>query len=220
MPIPFEVLWVPGEKAMSTFQELKRRKGVTPVILGGREAFERVEEKYDMDEGADLHAMLEKVASVDAPAWFQRRHDENPEYYEVELGDWQGAQPNTEIRSHEDVLTRKPFPEVALALVPTDQSWQVPCYLRAGGWNEVPDAIELAAIFRYWEEKYGAAVASMADDVIEMTVSRPPTTPEGALALAHEQFLFAPDLVHQGTEELQVLASALCGGTVWWFWWD
>lgn len=220
MPIPFEVVWVPGEKAVSTLQELRQRSGVTPVILGGREAFERVEEKFDMDEDASLEDMLDEAAGVDGDSWFRQRRDEDPEYYQAEVGEWEGAQPNTEIRAHEDVLTRKPYPEVAIALVPTDKAWQVPCYLRAGGWNEVPPAPEMAAVFRYWEEQYGATVVSMADDVIEMAVARPPSTPEKALALARQQFLFAPDIVNQGTQELQGLASVLCGGTIWWFWWD
>lgn len=159
MPIPFEVVWVPGGKAVATLQELRRREGITPVLLGGREAFERVEEKYDMDEGADLQTMLNEAAGVDAISWFRQRQEEDPEYYDVELGDWQGAQPNTEIRAHEDVLSREPFPEVAIVLIPTDKAWQVPCYLRAGGWNEVPSAAEMTAIFRYWADEYGATVA-------------------------------------------------------------
>jgi hypothetical protein len=90
------------------------------------------------------------------------------------------------------------------------------------GWTPPLITASDGSLRRKWSSTASSAFrrpssASMADDVIEMTVERPPKTPEEALALAREQFLFAPALVHHGTQNRQVLASALCGGTVWWF---
>ncbi len=76
------------------------------------------------------------------------------------------------------------------------------------------------------------AVASFAD-LLATPLDRgvnalcwPRTLPAGfetvvaALGLAREQFLFCSDIVHQGTERLEVLPTALLDADTWFFWWD
>lgn len=95
-----------------------------------------------------------------------------------------------------------------------------PCYLKIGDWNDVPKAEAHAALFKHWAEVYGAKVACIADDVIELTVDRPVSSREEALALARQQFVYCADIVHQGVETVEALAATLLGATVWYFWWD
>jgi hypothetical protein len=95
-----------------------------------------------------------------------------------------------------------------------------PCFLRIGNWNAVPKAQEHAAIFKYWQEKFGASVACIADDVIELTVIRPAATRDEALALARQQYVYCADIVDQGVGSIEALAATLIGSTVWYFWWD
>ena len=56
----------------------------------------------------------------------------------------------------------------------------------------------------------------------EQAAHRPPTMCDllGALELAREHFIYAPDNVWQGTGDLDRLASTVRDATVWYFWWD
>jgi hypothetical protein len=60
----------------------------------------------------------------------------------------------------------------------------------------------------------------MTGDVLELSVARPPSTDQAALALAREQFRYAPDIVQQGVGDVETLAASLKNGHVWYFWWD
>lgn len=121
---------------------------------------------------------------------------------------------------HLDPLSGQPLPRVALCKVPAQHSWQVPCHLMLGNWNACPSPAEMAAVLRYWEQKYGARVVSATHDTLEMRVARPPQTREAALALAQQQYLFCDDLVNQGTGDVENLAKGLLYSPTWYFWWD
>jgi len=75
-------------------------------------------------------------------------------------------------------------------------------------------------LFKYWSEQYDATVACIAGDIIEMTVARPASTRDEALALARQQFIYCSDIVHQGVGSVEALAATLLRATVWYFWWD
>lgn len=109
---------------------------------------------------------------------------------------------------------------ISVALVPTVQPWRVPAYLGLGGWNDCPDTPEHCAVLRHWHERYGAEIAAVGDDVIELSVTRPPLTREAALALAREQYEYCADIVDQGCETYAGLAATLLRGRIWFFWWD
>jgi hypothetical protein len=81
-------------------------------------------------------------------------------------------------------------------------------------------AAEHAALWRYWQERYGATVACIANDVIEFTVSKPPRTREQALELARQQYVYCADIVHQGVGTVEALAATMMNSSVWYFWWD
>ena len=84
----------------------------------------------------------------------------------------------------------------------------------------MPSASEHSALWRYWEQRYGAKVACIANDVIEFTVARPPQTRDEALALAKQQFIYCNDIVHQGVGSVEALAATILQANVWYFWWD
>ena len=89
-----------------------------------------------------------------------------------------------------------------------------------GDWNECPDASVLAAFAHRWQLRYGAEIVSATHDVLEFTVSDPPTTREAALELAREQYLLCADIVDQGHGSIAHLAAALQNSNYWYFWWD
>jgi hypothetical protein len=222
MNFPYETFRVPGEKALEKLAELQQKGQAWPVILGDADAFERMTETFGMDAGTPLEQALLAAGAVDPAIWFADRVASNSEYFDIEDGDWPEGEvvPNNHLSAHCDVLTGKPHKEVVIALIPAAASWMVPCYLRIGGWNECPNAEEHSALFKYWEEKYGAKVACIADDVIEFEVARPPTNRADALLLAREQYVYCADIVQQGAETVEALASVLLNGRVWYFWWD
>jgi hypothetical protein len=136
-----------------------------------------------------------------------------------------GTWPSGDRAAHEfsipfDMSSHKPLRRVYIGLVPTDIDWQVPAFLKFGGFNRCPEPSEHVALLRHWEELYDAELVGMTRSVIEMSVARPPTTRKEALELAKQHYLYCPDTVDQGTKTLDALAATLLGGTVWSFWWD
>ena len=220
MTFPYPVEVVAGEAALNRLSELRASNQGTPVVLGGQEQFERVEECYGFLESTPDDLLVE-ASSIDPVEWLKEREEEDPEYFEIEGSNWpEDASVNDALSAHLDVLTRKPLKQVYIAILPTHNSWEAACYLKIGGWNSVPNAHEHSALWRYWEERYGAKVACIAEDVIEFTVERPPQTREEALELARQQYIYCADIVHQGVQSVEALAASLLKARVWYFWWD
>lgn len=218
--LPFKVMEVPGTEALGQMDALARSGEGYPVLLGAADDVERIAENMSFSERS-VSDLLEWAAKIDASAWLAKRQAEDPEYYEAERGEWPaGARPNSTISGLLDLATGEPLPSASIGLLPVKESWQVPCALKFGGWNECPFPQEHSAMFRHWYDTYGAEVVTVTSDVVEMRVKRPPETREQALTLAREHFVYCADIVHQGTETMEALAASLLGAPVWFFWWD
>jgi len=100
------------------------------------------------------------------------------------------------------------------------ETWQIPVVWVFGGWNEVPEPREIAAVFRDWKEKYRAELFYVGSSFLEVHVPQPCPDVDMAKKLAWQQFLFSPDIVTQGTETVVALAQWLRLLTKWHFWWD
>jgi hypothetical protein len=222
MSYPYELLRVPGSQAVETLFELQAKGSGTPIILGDEERFEQIVECMKYNDGTTINQLVDAARQIDVVQWLAAREAADPENYEIEPDAWPEGEvePNTTLVAHWDLVKNQPYPEVVLTVVPTTESWTVPCFLRIGGWNEVPYAQEHAALFKHWSEQFGATVACIAGDIIELTVARPASTREEALALARQQFIYCTDIVHQGVGSVEALAATLLGATVWYFWWD
>jgi hypothetical protein len=218
--LPFELLWVPGREALQERSRLLSRPQVTPVIMGDPDDLRRLEEGLQ-GSAETTEAILASATGLDVDQWLRARSDEDPEHYSVPSGEWPtGEVRQTELSVHLDALSKQPRPRVAIGLVPAPLSWQVPAHVRSGGWNDCPTPDVHVAIHRRWHERYGADIACLSIDVIECTVRTPPSSRQSALALAREQFVYCPDIVHQGVESLEALAATLLDGKAWYFWWD
>ena len=220
------VLQAPGADAITLWTRLWDLVGETgywPVVLGEDESVEmHLENLADFEDDAEhsTASLIQAGVQLDAEAWLRARQGELGDDIRLE-GPWpERVRPHNSFSIPCDILTRKPFPSVTLALVPTRTCWEVPAILRYGGWNACPAPEEHVALMKRWHERYGAEVVGMSHDVVEMQVARPPTDPAGALALAWEQYFYCDDIVSQGTETVQNLAAGLLNGRVWYFWWD
>jgi hypothetical protein len=154
-----------------------------PLIVGSQEQLFWLREGFqNADQSAEeILQAAERIAGAD---WFQQRVEHWREQarqfgyeYEGDLphGEWpHGVTPSDRFTISTDMKGR-PLREVRMLFVPTQVSWEIPAWMKYGGWNECPCAEEHAAAFRYWNETYGAEPAGMSSDVIEMSVQRPPT---------------------------------------------
>lgn len=103
--------------------------------------------------------------------------------------------------------------------VPVQSVYDVFCYLPFGG-AESPEPMEHRSIAKYWFEKYGAVPCFMSGDVLQFYVKRPVSEEGEVKALALQQFGFCSDIVTQGCETVQNLATSLKNSRFWYFWWD
>ncbi|MDQ3930735.1 MAG: DUF4253 domain-containing protein, partial [Chloroflexota bacterium] len=120
----------------------------------------------------------------------------------------------------DDFTGLRPLPTVHIALVPTVANWEVPAYLKFGGWNDCPPPEQHVAVLKRWHELYGAQVVGLTHEVLELGVTRPPKDRTAALIVALEQYAYCYDIVDQGTESIAALAATLLDASVWYFWWD
>jgi hypothetical protein len=113
-----------------------------------------------------------------------------------------------------------PLVKANLIVVPTDDWTTVPAHLKWGGWNGCPAPEFHVAALRSWRGRFGAELIGLGPDVMNLKIARRPETPEAALSLAREQYLYCPDIVDQGTGKVEDLASTLLQEDWWYFWWD
>jgi hypothetical protein len=220
MYFPYELHSVPGCDAPAKLEEL-RSKGVA-VILGDKTRFEFgcAQDYAEYEDWCDKRTVEDLIAAarrVNLLKWFQRGIEASAAYCAPEL-DWWPANP-TPVNSL-STFSSEPNCEVTLTVLPATESWMTPCYLRIPYYNDYPEPEVHAALFRFWDEKYGATVACIATSMIEFTVTRPPRTRHEAMVLAKQHFAYCPDRVDQGTGSVEALAACLLNASVWFFWWD
>lgn len=85
---------------------------------------------------------------------------------------------------------------------------------------EQPDALEMAAVLRSWEDRFGARLLQLGSGgEMWLLVERPPRTVDAALALAAEHLAFSHES-QDGSRSVRELAAALAGAPTWRLWWD
>lgn len=220
LTLPFEFQVVPGRDAVQEYGRLRSRPGITPVIMGSRKELHTLEDLLQ-STSETTEAIIARANALDVAQWMRSRTDEDPDQFSAPSAAWPaGEMSGMELSVHLDVLTKRPKPRVVIGLVPTPRSWEAPAFVRYGDWNDCPSPDAHVAIHKKWHEEYGSDIACMSSDVIECTVRNPPTSPETALALAREQFVYCSDIVHQGVGSVEALAATLLRGKTWYFWWD
>ncbi|MBN8245854.1 MAG: DUF4253 domain-containing protein [Verrucomicrobia bacterium] len=219
----FAVARCAGRLALRSLERLRSEgaaEGFTAVLLGTEDDLHMLLEMRP-DLGGTPASRLEQAADLDVEAWLEQRRRGDGECEEIEEGEWPDPPlPPHRIGAHCDVLSGEPLDEVCIARIPSSESWEAPCHVGMGGWNECPGPEVLAAFARRWHLRFGAEVVSTTHDVMEFSVATPPTTREEALGLAREQYLLCPDIVEQGCGSVAALASSLLGAGCWYFWWD
>lgn len=220
---PFEIASCHGKDALKHLRELRHEghdRGFQVILLGGQDDADSLSENRESSETSP-EEYLELASHVNVDEWLKEKASNDPEEYPAENGEWPHKTPqHGSILAHLDILSRKPKEVVCLAKIRISKNWEVPAYIGMGGWNECPDAAVLTAFAKRWHEKYGAEIVSITHDIMEFSVSKPPTTKEAAIELAKEQYVFCADIVDQGVGDVFTLAATLLNSNYWYFWWD
>jgi hypothetical protein len=224
--VKFTIEKIAGSDAVRLLNEHRSRfasTGLYPFLIGDQEELDRIQENAEPFE-QDASAIIEESFRVNLADWFAERRDEAEEF-DLDEDDLLGEWPDEVVEKgsiglHKDILSGEIKPEVYFGLARIEMPWQLPAILKYGSWNECPGPEVHCALFRHWQEKYGAEITGMSGDVVECVVSKPPTNREDAIALAWEQYLYCVDIVEQGCGSVANLAATLMNSTYWYFWWD
>jgi Domain of unknown function (DUF4253) len=221
VPFPFAFSVLPGAEAEDALNELAGlRSECTPIIFGKPETAARTHE-VRLEESYE--SLLTSLDNLDLDRWLG---DRSSEFAQTEIPQPRGAWPAESQRENGLYSVRRILaprdiePEVVIGLVPTSEPALVPLRLGYGNWNDCPAPAVHTAFARRWNALYGANPVAFAGDIVEYRVAHPITDREQAITVALEQFYYCPDIVLQGTETIERLASSLLRARYWFFWWD
>ncbi len=107
--------------------------------------------------------------------------------------------------------------EPYLVLVPAARSADIPAVM---GWDADVPRVQLSAMLRSWEDRFGARVVAFHGEWIYVSVARPPRTAAHAAHVALEHVLTGADNVNEGWPPFSDYAASLIGARLWSFWWD
>ncbi|MGW5354334.1 DUF4253 domain-containing protein [Streptomyces sp. NPDC004031] len=104
-----------------------------------------------------------------------------------------------------------------VALVRVDRSADIPA---AVGWEADAPALELSALLRTWEDRFGARVIGFEGASLFVSVASPPLASRHAAHVALEHVLTGATNLNDGGFPFAEYAEALRGERLWSFWWD
>jgi hypothetical protein len=220
---------VPGDRAAESWRLLRDAIPVTgcyPIIIGNVTKLESFESNWRLSA---LDASETESTPVDVAEWIEAKIEEMIADFEDDAeapetpprGPWPSETTHSpDYASVMNTAGTRHLGLVGIVLLPTADPFQVPRAMAFGGWNDCPEPSVHEAFIRYWNEKYGAELVAITDDVVEMYVARPPASRDEAINLALEQYAYCSDIVDQGTETVDRLAAEILGQPRWFFWWD
>lgn len=211
-------------KASETNQKL--------IVCGSEENIEYMKEAMSFSE-LNPEDIIEASLKINVETWFRERmryaQDDMGMEAELDTDEFEDDEFEHQFKGDPgaisfslatDILTGKPLTDLVGVEIHADAGWHIPALFKYGGWNECPEPEAQCAIWKYWEDKYGAKIVGISNDIIEAYVENPPQTQEEAMQLAMEQYLYCADIVDQGVESVANLAVLLLKQKVWYFWWD
>lgn len=237
---PYERIEVPGADIAGEWERLRKLGRGWPVIVGNADKFIKLADQYHIFspegykelsniEGFPKPRSVEEILKISNNIRFPDDISKAPGAYSPEelsakVGDWPNLgefsddAPGISLAS--DSLTGKPLDKVQVIFIPTENSWEIPAFLYWGGWNACPPPEYHVAALKHWHEKYGLELVGINGDSMDMRISRPPKDKDEAISVAKDIYLYCPDIVDQGTDNLSTLAAIMVTRNWWTFWWD
>lgn len=226
LALPYKLLSdkVPPDALMRFFRRTAkeaRGQGFTPILVPVDESLDRL--LAGLPEGPSAETAL-AAPPRDGKAILDRRWRAcfaNDEEAQDPPADLLGEVTGNKEQIHFLSCQTDGAPRETLMLrLPTDQPWQAPAYIPAGGQSGMPDTGELLSICKYWYDTYRAVPAAIGADTMEFVL--PKVIPrEQAMEVAKEHFAFCPDRVRRDTKSGTIgeLADGLWQSTLWYFRW-
>jgi hypothetical protein len=189
------VLSADGSQAIQLWRrlhELVSRTQHWPVLVGEEADLDALREQVRYSDFGTTKEIIDRALAIDVVQWLEQKHEELVDELLEFGGQLYSTSAEESLGSREEFrgLPRGPWPvesspchdfqipigfgkrttspQVSLALVPTTTCWHVPSYLRFGAWNECPGPEEHVALMRFWQRCWGAEVAGITRDVVEM----------------------------------------------------
>jgi hypothetical protein len=111
-------------------------------------------------------------------------------------------------------------PDARIGLVAAGRPADVLLVIGWGGLVNCGESLlELTAVLRSWEDRFGARLIDVGYADLRLFVERPPRTLEAAQRLAAEQAVLGGDCLG-GARDIPDIAARLVNAPVWTFWWD
>lgn len=133
-----------------------------------------------------------------------------------------GLAPNLEEELDPELMRRALFQytrDARVGLVPAARPADILARLGWQGACNSRTPLDLAAVLRSWEDRFGARLLEVGFADIRLLVSRPPQTLQAAYRIAAEHFAFS-DEAQCGLRMIGEIARALVNNPFWDFWWD
>ncbi len=209
-----------------TYMELLeqgKKEAFTPLIISVSDILTEMIDFLD-DEAFNLENMIREAEEINPSEYFKQEQEEysddeeNPCIDDL-FGEFELQESSNSFVSYGNSYGEL-SDEILIVKIPTNKPWELPIYVPMGGFNDCPDPVHQAAVFKYWYEKYHAYPACVTYDVWEMYCENPVKDRETAFELAKEMYFFCSDIVDQGVETIGRLAGCLVNSSVWFFWWD
>lgn len=151
------------------------------------------EESDDEGENYDLRRRANRIAALSESdlARFRTHEDESPSFNATHYHSGR---------------------ERKLAFVKESPKWGPLLYF-FGGWNDIPAPAVIGQMIERWHERYGAELAYLGEDTLELLVEKPLTLDQVKVA-ALEIPLFCSETLNYRND------VAIACNPVWSFWWD
>jgi hypothetical protein len=158
---PFEIVEpAPGISAAETWRQLRGRRDVTPVFLGDRYSVENLLQQLDGNRGSP-EDIARQALRLDVDAWIADQVRARPGCYRIADVDvpWDGVDRRRSGFQLACDPRGPPYPEGFFGLIPVQEPWLVPAYLKWSAGNNCPEPAVNAAFFRRWLERYAVLCA-------------------------------------------------------------
>jgi hypothetical protein len=229
----------PGRVWMA-LSEISAQTGLVPFLLAGLDATTRrpwdeqeFSDPVDVSPLADMDAaeLLEELWRGETEEEYGDEFDDEDESEDEEFAamiapfshEFPGLAPDGDqpLSAQEVEQAIGSLPPARIGLAGASRPADVlPLIGWEGAINRWENALEIAAVLRSWEERFGARLLRVGFAEIQLLAQRPPRTRQAAQLLAAEQFAFCDECAGQGLADVGSITDHLLQSPIWTFWWD